>query len=151
MTINVVLAADDTDASVEAARAARRLFGDDASYTVVSVAQTSELIWAGAAIPYGTAYPMVFPDEDVLPDSDELRHEAAETAHQVAVTAELPAAASLGEVGDPADVVMSVATQIGADVIVVGSHERNWFVRMFSDSVAKDVLRDAPVPVLVVR
>ena len=38
-----------------------------------------------------------------------------------------------------------------ADVIVVGSHERNWFVRMFSDSVAKDVLRDAPVPVLVVR
>jgi nucleotide-binding universal stress UspA family protein len=37
------------------------------------------------------------------------------------------------------------------DVIVVGSHERSWFSRLFVPSVTADVVKEAEVPVLVVK
>ena len=43
------------------------------------------------------------------------------------------------------------ATQIGADVIVMGTHGRRGLSRVFWGSVTEDVLREAKVPVIVVR
>jgi nucleotide-binding universal stress UspA family protein len=35
--------------------------------------------------------------------------------------------------------------------VVVGTHERGWFKRLFASSVSDAVIRDAEIPVLVAR
>ena len=53
--------------------------------------------------------------------------------------------------GTPAEMLIAVAQQRGADLIVLGSHGRRGLHRLFLGSVAEHVVRTAPVPVLVVR
>lgn len=53
--------------------------------------------------------------------------------------------------GDPADVIAVLAKDIGADLIVLGTHGRSGFTRLVMGSVAEEVLRHAPCPVLTVR
>jgi nucleotide-binding universal stress UspA family protein len=76
---------------------------------------------------------------------------AERQADQVAVAADLPHAEVIGQVGDPTDAIIDAAARCHADVIVVGSHDRNWFQRLLSPSVADAVVHDARVPVLVVH
>jgi hypothetical protein len=47
--------------------------------------------------------------------------------------------------------IATEAAQWGADLIVVGTHGRRGFERMLLGSGAEQILRLAPVPVLVVR
>ena len=49
------------------------------------------------------------------------------------------------------DVVASDAAQWGAELIVIGTHGRRGAERLFLGSDAEQVLRRAPVPVLLVR
>jgi nucleotide-binding universal stress UspA family protein len=44
-----------------------------------------------------------------------------------------------------------MAADVGADVIVVGSHGRGAIERLLLGSVSEQVVRHAPCPVLVVR
>jgi nucleotide-binding universal stress UspA family protein len=60
------------------------------------------------------------------------------------------AATPLGEVGDPAMAIRSLADEHGVDVVVVGDHSRGWFRRLLDVSVASELLRTAGVPILVV-
>ncbi|MBI2807935.1 MAG: universal stress protein [Planctomycetes bacterium] len=53
--------------------------------------------------------------------------------------------------GDPANVIVETAAEAGADVIVMGTHGRTGFTRLIMGSVAEEVLRKAPCPVLTVR
>jgi nucleotide-binding universal stress UspA family protein len=53
--------------------------------------------------------------------------------------------------GDPAPAIVKAAASLSADLIVIGTHGRKGFSRVFLGSVAEIVLRDAPCPVLVVR
>lgn len=53
--------------------------------------------------------------------------------------------------GSPASVILEVATEQGAKVIVVGTHGRKRGARLFLGSVAESVVRSAPCPVLVSR
>jgi nucleotide-binding universal stress UspA family protein len=53
--------------------------------------------------------------------------------------------------GDPRDVINQTAKEIGADLIVVGSHGRRGVTRILLGSVAETVVRTAPCPVLTVR
>jgi universal stress protein A len=55
------------------------------------------------------------------------------------------------EVGDARDVIDSVAEQIGADLIVMGTHGRRGLRRVVLGSVAESVVRSAPCPVLTIR
>jgi nucleotide-binding universal stress UspA family protein len=55
------------------------------------------------------------------------------------------------EVGDAREVIDRVAAQIGADMIVLGTHGRRGFSRFFLGSVAESVVRTAPCPVLTVH
>ena len=52
--------------------------------------------------------------------------------------------------GDPATVVVNSAVEAGAELVVVGDRGLRGF-RGFFGSVAKSVIRDSKVPVLVVR
>ena len=158
---HVLIAADDTEESVHAAKTARELFGDDARYTVVSVART-EVMWAGSSMAWGVPYtlavppasmpgpPLVFEQPTSAPNDTPVDL-AERQADEVKVAAHLPQADAVGEVGDPADAIIRAAHNGGADVVVVGSHDRSWFTRLFSRSVTNDVVRESPVPVLVVH
>lgn len=53
--------------------------------------------------------------------------------------------------GHPRDVILDVAKEAAADVIVMGTHGRRSVPHLFIGSVAEHVVRHAPVPVLVVR
>ena len=54
------------------------------------------------------------------------------------------------EYGSTADGILNCSKEFGADLIIVGTHEKGVFDRFFSGSVAEDVVRHSPVPVLVV-
>ncbi len=52
--------------------------------------------------------------------------------------------------GSPADEIVAVAREEGADAIVIATHGRTGWARMVHGSVAERTLRRAQVPVLVV-
>jgi nucleotide-binding universal stress UspA family protein len=52
--------------------------------------------------------------------------------------------------GSAEDEILSVAEEVGADLIVVGTHGRRGLTRALLGSVSESVLRDSKVPVLVV-
>lgn len=53
--------------------------------------------------------------------------------------------------GDPREVIHAAAEKLGVDLIVMGTHGRRGLARLFLGSVAEDVSRRAPCPVLLVR
>jgi nucleotide-binding universal stress UspA family protein len=55
------------------------------------------------------------------------------------------------EVGDARDTIDRAAEQIGADLIVIGTHGRRGLRRVLLGSIAESVVRSAPCPVLTIR
>jgi nucleotide-binding universal stress UspA family protein len=53
--------------------------------------------------------------------------------------------------GPPTQEICSVATEVGADLILMGTHGRGALGRALLGSTANAVVRSAPVPVLTVR
>jgi len=53
--------------------------------------------------------------------------------------------------GDPSVVIVETAQETEADLIVMGTHGRAGLTRLVMGSVAEDVLRHAPCPVLTIR
>lgn len=53
--------------------------------------------------------------------------------------------------GAPAEMIAEVATEVKADLIVMGTHGRTGLTRLVMGSVAEEVLRRAPCPVLTIR
>ena len=53
--------------------------------------------------------------------------------------------------GDAATVIVETAAETGADLIVMGTTGRAGFSRLVMGSVAEEVLRRAPCPVLTIR
>jgi nucleotide-binding universal stress UspA family protein len=54
-------------------------------------------------------------------------------------------------IGKPAVEILSVAEEVGADLVFVGSHDRHGIDRVLSGSTAERVVRDAKCPVMVVK
>ena len=148
----VLIAVDDTDSSLRAARVAHRLFGDDASYLVVNVTDTVATGAAGWGYTYPVAMPMLDVPMAAVPGGEPAFVEMADrTAADVARNADLTDADTEGRAGDVPSAILSAAHAHDVDVIVVGSHERSWFSRLISGSVASALVRDADIPVLVAR
>jgi nucleotide-binding universal stress UspA family protein len=53
--------------------------------------------------------------------------------------------------GDPANEILRVAQEIPCDIIVLGMHGRTGLGRLLMGSVAEQVVRRAPCPVLTVK
>ena len=53
--------------------------------------------------------------------------------------------------GNPAAAILGTAADLVADVIVMATHGRTGFSRAFFGSIAEEVLREAPCPVLTVH
>jgi nucleotide-binding universal stress UspA family protein len=161
----VVVAVDETEHSVRVATVARDFFGPDARFLVVSVGAKELLLWDGHPLTWGVSYPVVpsiagvdYPfvpattgDDPELPTAGLTAVDVAQrNAEGVARAAELHDAEPIGDVGDPAECILTVAEEHGADVIVVGSHHRSWLSRLFTGSVSGQVIKHADRPVLVV-
>jgi nucleotide-binding universal stress UspA family protein len=152
----VLLALDESEESIGAARQARRLFGADATYLAVYVSETPPgwtaipTAW-GSVYPYPYAAPYPLVEEELAgAESDRpVREDARDTAEQLAGEAGVSAAAAVGEVGDPAEAILSAADRHHADVIVVGATHKNWWRRLLEGSVSQDLVRRSHRPVLV--
>jgi nucleotide-binding universal stress UspA family protein len=55
------------------------------------------------------------------------------------------------ETGPAADQIVHKAEELDSELLVVGTHSRGPLVRWFVGSVASDLLRMAPCPILVCR
>lgn len=53
--------------------------------------------------------------------------------------------------GDPVDIIHETATEVGADLIVMTTHGRTGVARWLLGSVAEQVVRTSPVPVLTLH
>ena len=53
--------------------------------------------------------------------------------------------------GPPGMAIKEIVEEMGADLVVVGTHGRRGIGRVLLGSGAEDVIRQAPVPVLVIR
>src|SRR5271166_301911 len=53
--------------------------------------------------------------------------------------------------GDPATEILQLAQKFRCDLIVMGTHGRTGLSRLVAGSVAEEVMRSAPCPVLTVR
>ena len=54
-------------------------------------------------------------------------------------------------IGKPADEILAVASEVGADLIFIGSHGKTGVERLVIGSVSERVVREAKCPVLVAR
>ena len=97
---------------------------------------------------------------DLLADAGAVQRDVA--AAEAAAAAELrlltdDARARVGalhehvSVGKPADEILRLAHELGADLVVVGSHSLDAIAHLFVGSVAERVVRGASCPVVVVR
>lgn len=81
-------------------------------------------------------------------DSERMDH-ALESMRKALLTPEFANVKLEVRIGDPGQVAVNRATELGAELIVIGSHGRTGISRLFLGSVAERVVRLAHCPVLV--
>lgn len=142
--MDVLIAVDDSKESREAVAAAYRFFGAEATYSLISVGARPTVFVGG----YGAAVMPTAADLEMQLDAVERTADHAVSTAQ----ADLPAGAQIDvEVGDPARTICEYAVEHTSDVIVIGSHDRHFWERIFDPSVGRYLIDHAPCPVLVVR
>jgi nucleotide-binding universal stress UspA family protein len=150
----VLVAVDDSDKSVEAARCAYEIFGSGANFFVINV-HPPDGAWAPAVVmQWGglNPYPLSSSDPLVRDELAACRHadQACKTARSVAAEAGMPATVE-GRIGDPARVILNAAEMHHADVIVAGANDKSWWRRLLEPSVAEALVRESRTPVLIVH
>jgi len=139
----VLVAVDESDACNAALTLALRVANAFASHVVVTnVADTTRR--SDEAATYGfNPGPL---------EQDRERESAGIVATALAQAHVAPASVDVALVeGRPARAILDAASDARAGAIVMGTHGRSGVRRMFLGSVAEAVVREAPIPVLVVR
>lgn len=117
--------------------------------------ELSRLLGAEIAIVYAVVPPVDYSGEIGLPADVLLEASSSETAEILKVLrrqVDLPPDASeFIRVGHASEVIIKVAEDWRADLVVIGSHGRGGLERVLMGSVAEAVVRHAPCPVLVIR
>ena len=134
--IKIVLGYDGSSHSRKALERVGELFaGRDAEVSVVSVIHV-------ALSAHGSSYE----------DSDEAREREAELAEATSYLAEHDVRAeAIKAHGDPATSIVETAREVGANLIVVGTHGRGLARDLLLGSVSTKVTHHAHCDVLVVR
>lgn len=139
---------DESPQSPHAARVAKALFPDPANeFLVINVAAVP-VPWIGGLGMFGevgVAQPMLWAEH-----TDEVEEAHREDIVAQAAEAGLPAADVLVGMGDPVAGILQAAEEHACDIIVIGSHSKNFLVRLFDPSVADGVVHRTDRPVLVV-
>ncbi|HEY3833789.1 MAG TPA: universal stress protein [Acidimicrobiia bacterium] len=144
---HVLITTDGSDLALSAARAAFAIVPTPEKVTILAISEaTPELVSDGGGIEGPTMTPAEV--DKVITDGN--RHaDSALLGLSVLVPQGVPVDRIL-EHGDPGATICMVAEHIGADVIVIGSHGKNWIKRVLLGSVSEYVVHHAKCPVLVV-
>jgi len=108
-----------------------------------------------AAVPPGTEDTQIIPagSDQPVPMKQHLRRGAEERMVRYVELSRSRGAAtnSVFALGHPVESILSVEKEVGADLIVMGTHGRTGLRRLLLGSVAERVLRSADAPVMTVR
>jgi nucleotide-binding universal stress UspA family protein len=128
---HILVPVDGSEPSKHAFQVAASLAEDyDADLAILYVVPTPTLVYLQPSVSY----------------LDHLREELSHIKPGDPKTHVLP----LGE-GNPASAIVNAARETKCDLIVIGTHRRKGLHRLLLGSVAEDVVRQAPCPVLTVR
>lgn len=138
----IVVALDESDCAQQAFNVALELA--KTTPAALGICSVVDPIIIGGTTPPSPAMDLVIRDMEVA--ARRLVADAVEVALRAGVTASARA-----RNGVAAFEVLRYADDFGADLIVVGTHGRRGFKRFLMGSVAEVILREATIPVLVVR
>ncbi|KUO64096.1 MAG: hypothetical protein APF84_08280 [Gracilibacter sp. BRH_c7a] len=127
------------EALVKAVNLARGL---NAEITIINVTFTPEAYFAGYTFPHG----IQLSHEDSVEGGRQVINEALENVEHenIKIT-------KVVEPGNPPQVILDYAEEVGIDLIVIGSIGHNPLASAFFGSVTQRVLLKAKCPVLVVK
>lgn len=149
MYSNIICGIDGSELSTKALRHALALAAKTgAKVTAVTVTEPSIIVAPGAEI-------MMVDTSAMLADLDKAKEDSAK-----GILAEAEAAAKLSGAAiavkhvpnsHPAEGILQAAKDLGADLVVMGSHGRRGLGRLLLGSQAAEVLAHTHVPVLVIK
>ena len=140
----MLLTTDGSDLAAEAIETGLGLLGSGHRLVALTV--------VAPAPPALSLSPMGPGPDPTLADDLEARTMREQTTELVALLDRLGVKAEPRvEVGDAGDTICLVAEEIGADVVVIGSHGNGRLKEILLGSVSRHVLHHAPCPVLTVR
>jgi nucleotide-binding universal stress UspA family protein len=108
------------------------------------------LLYVDHAVSYAMPEAYPFSRSKLLADI-QVSYERDVEARHTALAAGAPRVDSITQRGIPAAEILRCANDDDYDLIVMGTHGRAGITRVFLGSVAEDVLRSAPCPVLTIR
>ncbi|MDQ6696784.1 MAG: universal stress protein [Actinomycetota bacterium] len=144
----VLLCSDGSDLATLAMVRGVELMGTDRTFLALTVVPTP-LVPATGVAPMDNHPTIVDPELEALAERanlSETDEELAQLVRRLGVDAQ-----TRSEVGDPGMTICDVASEVGAALVVLGSHGHGWLQRVLLGSVSHHVLQHAPCPVLIMR
>lgn len=148
----ILVALDESDAATKVAAFVNSFFGGLDVEVVAVNAGSVPVYWHPPGAMPGAVFAWPYPTPvEPIADSDDAREAAMRRGEDTIERSGLEFDEEVVELGDPADVIRNAAVEHEADLIVVGSHHRGFLERLFGGSVSRELVGDAPAPVLVVQ
>jgi len=149
MYSNIVCGVDGSELSTKALRHALGLASKTgAKVTAVTVTEPSIIIAPGAEI-------MMVDTSSIIADLDKAKQDSAMGILNEAESVAKASGASIAVRHIPdshaAEGILQAAKDLGADLVVMGSHGRRGLGRLLLGSQAAEVLAHASIPVLVIK
>ncbi len=148
--MKILIAVDDDAESEDALHFAEELLPDDADVVVVNIARST-------ITPYGTIGGLgaLYAGSPTLSSEADVRAQQQADAEAKRVAEEAARAIHADEHrvehGDVGPTICRLAEEEEADLVVLGTHDRSRWSRLWFGSVSDHVVHHAPCPVLVVR
>ena len=148
MAFGHILIATDFSAHADIAlsRAVALAARDGATLTILHVGTSAASVTAIPDVESAAALELAAVAADMARETDDQLAERATRARVLGVEANL-----LVRQGHPDDVIVQTADELGADLLVIGTHGRTGITRFLLGSVAEHIVRRATCDVLVAR
>ena len=145
--MRILIAVSDDDTSKDAIAFARTLLDGSTAEHEITVLDVAT--WALDS--YLIASPMTWFPPANLDEQQEAVDAHAEEVAEEAASEVAHSAEPMVVRGDPGRAICEVAEEQGSELIILGTHDRSAFGRLWFGSVSDHVVHHAPCPVLVVR
>lgn len=150
-TRKVLVAVDDSEASTRVAQFVNSFFdGLDVEIIAINVGPV-----AMTALPFAMGFTSFELGGAVAPPAIDASEEATasrlQASDDIIDRSPLHEDERVVETGDPVEVIERAAAELDVDLVVVGMQHKGLFDRFLSGSVAVDLARSSPRPVLIVH
>lgn len=146
--MNIVVATDGSDSAIDAARRSMDLLRAGAHVVLVAVIPEYEDPMEDAGGIEGPSISYEQADRDWKKRTADGQAALDRTASVVGTEVEVRLVPNDERTGE---VIVQVAKEMTADVLVIGSSSRGWLSRLFRGSVSDYVAHHSPCPVMVIR